>query len=50
MRGVAKSLLEERLHLGTNKWWKGLFEGLDEDMEEDHMQFEQNYRSTVSDK
>ena len=40
-----ESLLEERLHLGANKWWKGMFEGCGEEMEEDHTQFDQNWRS-----
>ena len=35
-RGAAESLIEERLHHGSNKWRSGLFEGHGEGMEEDH--------------
>jgi hypothetical protein len=49
-RGVAESLLEERLQIGANKGRKGLFEGSGEGMEEDHIQLEQNWRVTVPDK
>jgi hypothetical protein len=49
-RGAAESLLEERLQHGTNKWRRGLFEGYGEGMEEDHPQFEYNWRVTASDK
>jgi len=43
-RGAAESLLEERMQFGANKWRKGLFEGRDENMEEDQSQHDQNWR------
>ena len=49
-RGTAESLLEERLYHGANKWRKGLFEGHNEGMEEDHPQFEQSWRVTTTGK
>ena len=49
-RGVTESLLEERLHFGANKWWKGLFEGSGEDMEEEHVKSKQNWKFTTPDK
>jgi ribonuclease HI len=49
-RGVAESLLEERLEYGANKWRRGLFEGHGEGMEEDHPQLEYNWRATAPDK
>ena len=45
-----ESLLEERLQYGTNKWRRGLFEGHGEGMEEDHPQFEHNWRATAPEK
>jgi hypothetical protein len=45
-----ESLMEERLQFGLNKWWKGLFDRYCEDMEEDQIQSEQNWRSVTSDK
>ena len=49
-RGVTESLLEERLKYGANKWRRGLFEGYCEGMEEDHPQFEYNWRVATPDK
>ena len=49
-RGSVESLLEERLHHGSNKWRRGLFEGHGEGMEEDHPQFEHNWRFTAPEK
>ena len=49
-RGATESLLEERLHHGANKWRMELFEGHGEGMEEDHPQFEHNWRVTTPDK
>ncbi len=39
-----------RVDAGVNKWREGLFEGHDEGMDEDHIQLEQWWRSTESDK
>ncbi len=48
---MTESLLEERLQIGASKCMtEGMFEGCGVDMEEDHMQFEQNWRSTSPDK
>ena len=44
---MAESLMEERLQLGANEGRKGLFEGRCEDMEEDQMQSEQNWKSAA---
>ena len=49
-RGSAESLLEERLHLGANKWRKGLFEGHGGETEDDHTQSEQSWRVIAPDK
>jgi hypothetical protein len=49
-RGEVESLMEERLQFEVNKWWKGLFKRYCEDMEEDQIQSEQNWRSVASDK
>jgi hypothetical protein len=37
--------MEERLHLGTNKWRKGLCEGHSEESDGDHPMIDQNWRS-----
>jgi len=42
--------MEERLQVGTDKWRKELFEGCCEDMEEDKIQSEQNWKTTLPDK
>lgn len=49
-RGAAKSLMEERMQFGANKWRKGLSGGRCEDMEEDQIQAEQNWRPAAPDK
>ena len=47
-RGVAESLMEERLQTGTNKWRKGLFEERSEDTDGDQRMPDQNWRSDAS--
>jgi hypothetical protein len=47
-RGTVESLLDERLHLGANKWRKGLFEGRSEDTDEDQSMVDQNWRPDTS--
>jgi hypothetical protein len=42
--------MEERLQLGANKWRNGLFEKRSEEMKEDGMQPEQNWKSVSPDK
>jgi hypothetical protein len=42
--------MEERLQFGANKWRKGLFERCCEDMKEDQMQSQQNWKSASPDK
>ena len=42
--------MEERLQFGANKWRKGLFEGRGEDMEQDQLQADQNWRPNAPDK
>jgi hypothetical protein len=49
-RGVAESLMEERLQTGENKWRKGLFKERSEDTDSDQQMPDQKWRSDVPDK
>jgi ribonuclease HI len=49
-RGAAESLMEERLQIGANKWWKGLFETLTRDTDGDQQIQNLNWRSDASSK
>ncbi len=47
-RVAVESLMEERLQIGTNKWWKGLFEERSMDTDGDQQMQNLNWRSDAS--
>ena len=49
-RGAAESLMEERLQIGANKWWKGLFETHSRDTDGDQQMQNHNWRSDTPSK